>query len=155
MKHTKTLVLSLSIMTTCYIAYFSVQRNTLAPIAPLSSLSAGIPETNSPESGLAADVINDLAHRMTQQPSLKTYSTEHAINEINKGTIHCAIIPHEVAAKKTNSFFVIPILKHSSHKSALIISHTHPELLKRTEATLLEMKEDGTLDDFAHKWNLV
>jgi hypothetical protein len=153
MKHTRLLFFSLAIFTTCYIAYYSVQRNTLAPSTPLSTLIVALTENESTQTGLAADIINDLAHRMTQHPSLKTYSVDRAIYETKKGTIHCAIIPHEVAKKETESCFVIPLLQDSSKYNAIIISRTQPNFFKRINSTILEMSEDGAFEDFVHKWN--
>lgn len=50
--------------------------------------------------------------------------------------------------------YVITTLPGVTESYALAISKKYPELLQRINATLTEMKEDGTIADFKHKWGI-
>lgn len=152
MKHTKLFLFSFALFSTCYVAHYSVQRNTLAPTHPLSILTIATTETYDSQKGFTTDIINDLAHRMTQKPEVKICSAERALYKVKKGQAHCAIIPKQLVEQEKN-LLVVSLENDPSHK-VLVISSNNPDLFKRTNATLLEMTEDGTLNDFAHKWNL-
>lgn len=152
MKHTKLFLFSFALFITCYVAYYSVQRNTLAPTHPLCDLTVATTETDDFQKGFTVDVINDLAHRMTQKPEVKICSAEMAIDKVKRGQAHCAIVPKQLAEQE-KSLLVASLRSDPSHK-VFVVSSSNPDLFKRTHATLLEMAEDGALNDFAHKWSL-
>ena len=155
MKHVKFFFFIFTLLATCYIAHYSIKRNTLSPTKPLSSLTIATIEIQNSYKGFDTDIINDLTHRMTQKPILKTYSIDRTLHEIKKGILHCAIIPYQPVEKESELFFVTPIkISNNSQKKALVVSKSQPKLFNRIHATLLEMTEDGTLEDFAHKWNI-
>lgn len=152
MKSAKLLFFPFAIFTTCYIGYYSVQRNTLAPAQPLSTLTIATTSIHKDQKGFTTDVINDLAHRMTQKLNIKTYSEERALHEVKTEKVHCAIISKQLAEQE-KKLLVTP-LKNDPSQKVLVVSSNNPDLFKRAHATLLEMTEDGALNDFAHKWNL-
>lgn len=152
MKHTKSLLFSFALLTTCYVAYYSVQRNTLAPAQPLSTLTVMTTETDDFQKSFIVDVVNDLAHRMTQKSNVKTCSAERALSAVKRGKAQCAVIPKGLVEQE-KTLLMIPLKDNSSEK-VLVVSPDNSNLFKRAHATLLEMKEDGTINDFEHKWNL-
>ncbi len=152
MKHTKTFIFIFALGTTCYVAYYSVQRNTLAPSQPLSTLTIATTEAKENQQGFTSDIIKDLSHRMTQKPIVHVCSVEKAIEDIKKGQTHCAILPRKLIKQEEN--LAITSLDNTQNPNVLVVSAHNPQLFKRTYATLLEMSEDGAINDFAHKWNL-
>lgn len=152
MKHTKFFLFLFALGTTCYVAYYSIQRNTLAPDKPLSSLVIATIENDKNQHGFAFDVIKDLAHRMTQKPQIQICSAEKALSEIKKGEAHCAILPKKLVKQEKN--LIITPITNTENSDVLVVSNNNQNLFKRAHATLLEMSEDGALSDFAHKWHI-
>ena len=152
MKYIKFFLFFFALGATCYIAYCSVQRNTLAPNQPLSTLTVAIIDTKKSQQGFISDVITDLAHRMTQKPKIHICSMTKALNDVKKGKIDCALIPKTSVSQKYN-LLETPLVSAQTDYT-FIVSEKNTFLSKRTYATLLEMLEDGSLEDFKHKWHL-
>lgn len=80
---------------TCGIAYYAIQRNTLAPVAENAALVVGTSDDYPPFTfnkdgqivGFDIDLVHDLGHRMAQKVIIKNMSFDILLLELQRGTI--------------------------------------------------------------------
>src|SRR3989338_3840573 len=100
---------------TCYVAYFSIRRNTLAPnmVRDNAALIVGTTDDYPPYSfnkdgvivGFDIDIIKELAHRMAQKIEIKNMSFDVLLLELENGCLQVAAAGVEPSQERNKRFF--------------------------------------------------
>lgn len=144
-----------ALLLTCYIAYYSIQRNTLAPREDSAkTLIVGTCDDYPPFTfnkdgkiiGFDIDVINELARRMTQKIIVKNMSFDVLLLETQRGTIDviaAGLTPTEEREKKVS--FAMP---HLQNDALVVLTKKESPItsLKDMEGKIIGVNQGYTAD---------
>lgn len=160
MKSTKLVLFVIAIGLTCYIAYHSIRRNTLAPSKEDTTLIVGTADDYPPFSfnkdgkivGLDIDLIKELGHRMTQKVEIKNLSFDALLLELERGTIQiiaAGLSPSKEREKKF--FFTTPHISGDPFIALTLKNAPSASSIAQMQGKIVAVNDGYTVDNFMSK----